>query len=228
MYICVYVCVYVYVCVCTCTCTCACACTCTCYIQTDIHYITLHYITLHNIHRYIVEKQLGGYAMAPSCQVHAGADQVHEGSGAMVGARAGHWEVCMAPRIPTPDAERGIVDGIDGIKKYWRSLERNHWVVTRFSFLVDVSLVEILLVSQNVVVFLRGSATSPTSGPTASPIPTRMRVSWTGTVRCPNWDVSMWALGQGDGSQDPRISLISHICFNRRIITFKIKKKHIC
>jgi hypothetical protein len=34
-----------------------------------------------------------------------------------------------------------------------------------------------LLVSQNVVVFLRGSATSPTSGPTASPIPTRMRVS---------------------------------------------------
>ena len=90
MYICVYVCVYVYVCVCTCTCTCACACTCTCYIQTDIHYITLHYITLHNIHRYIVEKQLGGYAMAPSCQVHAGADQVHEGSGAMVGARAGH------------------------------------------------------------------------------------------------------------------------------------------
>ena len=90
--VCMRVYVYVYVCVCV-------------YVyvlhtdrQTDrqtlhyitLHYITLHYITLHNIHRYIVEKQLGGYAMAPSCQVHAGADQVHEGSGAMVGARAGH------------------------------------------------------------------------------------------------------------------------------------------
>ena len=135
--------------ICGCTCTYVCMCVCMCmyacvrvrvrvrvrvtYRQTDrhtLHYITLHYITLHNIHRYIVEKQLGGYAMAPSCQVHAGADQVHEGSGAMVGARAGHWEVCMAPRI-TPDAERGIVSGW---QKYWRSLERNHWVVTRFSF----------------------------------------------------------------------------------------------
>ena len=52
-----------------------------------------------------------------------------------------------------------------------------------------------------------GSATSPTSGPMVSPIPTQMRVLWTGTVHCPSSDVSMWAWGQGDGSQETRLRM---------------------
>ena len=145
---------------------------CTCSYMCAYVYIYIYYI-------HVVSKQLGGYGIRAFLPVRSMKGQIkfmkevvpwleQEPAIEKYAWLLGYQELLTRAR-ELFHASRNIDE---------RSLKRNHSVVTRFSFLVDVSsLVKFLVVSQNVTGFLRGSATSPTSGPTASPIPTRMRVS---------------------------------------------------